>query len=72
MSWLSGLAGKAEELLNKVDQSAGQSLNSTMTDDDGSAQTAQMLQQKSDPAIVTSIASSSRLVSCAHNFMIHP
>ena len=27
MSWLSGLAGKAEDLLNKVDQQAAKTLN---------------------------------------------
>ena len=35
MSWLTGLAGKAEELLNKVDQSAASALHTT---DDGNAQ----------------------------------
>lgn len=35
MSWLTGLAGKAEELLNKVDQSAASALN---TNDDPNSQ----------------------------------
>ena len=37
MSWLSGLAGKAEELLNKVDQSAATALNAN---DDSESQSA--------------------------------
>lgn len=36
MSWLTGLAGKAEELLNKVDQTAGQSLNTSTIAEEGS------------------------------------
>ncbi|XP_067942282.1 golgin subfamily A member 5-like [Watersipora subatra] len=35
MSWLTGLAGKAEELLNKVDQTAGASLNTSTVSEDG-------------------------------------
>ncbi|KAK2188634.1 hypothetical protein NP493_126g02011 [Ridgeia piscesae] len=37
MSWLSGLAGKAEELLNKVDQSAATALNSNEDSESQSA-----------------------------------
>lgn len=34
MSWFTDLAGKAEELLNKVDQTAGSSLNTSLASDD--------------------------------------
>lgn len=37
MSWLTGLAGKAEELLNKVDQTANASLNISTISEEGSA-----------------------------------
>ena len=35
MSWFTDLAGKAEELLNKVDQTAGASLNTSMVSSGG-------------------------------------
>ncbi len=35
MSWITNIAGKAEELLNKVDQAAATSLNTTLDESDG-------------------------------------
>ena len=48
MSWITGLAGKAEELLNKVDQTAGASLNTSAVSEGGNSFLSQAPSAKPD------------------------